>query len=226
MCSYSLILGTINPLGDSTFPDPTAWSLPSGNAARPAPKPKQLRTNPRRWAFIDDLPVKPLSMYRHGKSVRRSTASDISQRRPNRRTGLIESRSTPQLPQLAPINQRQHDGITRSLARAQPIHRHEAVLGKEPSHLFLIDRTLGVYVDHHRCDKPIPDQSSASAFQDSPHVPCDDVLIDVRQSFSLVLGETLPSPKLSALILYRKSQPLRFRIADCEQCWFFLHGDR
>ena len=77
--------------------------------------------------------------------------------------------------------------------RARPSTR--SILRNEPSHLFLVDRTLGIYVNHHGCDKPIPDQSFAPAFQDSPHVPCDDVLIGIRQCFSLILGETSPSPK-------------------------------
>src|SRR5271157_456311 len=120
----------------------------------------------------------------------------------------LSSRSALHHPQRLPVNNGQDDGFTRTNPRAQSVHRDEAFLRQEPSHLFLIDLTLGVLVDHHGSDKPIPDQPLAAAFQNPPHVPSDDVFIGIRQSFSPVLGEAPTGPVPPPLILDGVPNPI------------------
>jgi hypothetical protein len=46
--------------------------------------------------------------------------------------------------------------FARTNACAESVHRQEKVLRDEPSHLFVIDRTIGIHINHHGCDEPIP----------------------------------------------------------------------
>jgi hypothetical protein len=103
--------------------------------------------------------------------------------------------STLHHPQLLPLDDRQHDRITWTNARVQPVRRHEAILREEPGQLFLVDRTLGVYVNHHWCEKPIPGHSSRSASRDSPHVPWMTFSSEYANAFCRCLVKPRPVQK-------------------------------